>query len=130
MTKLDNSKLQAILNEYAILPEYSGYKIIDVNTVSLFGDYPINIAATRGIMEEVKSLLDAGTNINSKGEHGYTPLHNAVEQGHIEIVKLLLAFEADEKIQNNDGDVPLALSELLGEEKISKLLRQPDKMDL
>jgi ankyrin repeat protein len=123
VSKMDNSKLQAILNEYATLPEYSGYKIIDVNTMSLFGDYPINIAATRGIMEEVKSLLDSGANINSKGEHGYTPLHNAVEQGHVEIVKLLLAFDADKKIQNNDGDAPLALSELLGEEKISKLLR-------
>jgi ankyrin repeat protein len=36
-----------------------------------------------------------------------SPLHNAASDGHLEIVKLLLARGAYINVKNNDGDTPL-----------------------
>ncbi|MCX7066081.1 MAG: ankyrin repeat domain-containing protein [Methylococcales bacterium] len=117
-----NQKLLAILKEYSTYPQYSGLEVIDINTVSLFGDYPINIAAIIGRLDDIETLLSFGADINSKGEYGYTPLHYAVEQGNINVVKFLLDHGVNKDISNDDGDTALALSVLLGEEKIMTLL--------
>ena len=114
--------LNEILKEYAGLPEYSGMSTPNVGTKSLFGDYPINIAATRGLMGEVATLLAHGANINAMGEHGYTPLHNAVEQNHIEIVRFLLKSGADATMSNDDGDTPVELAKLMGYEGMLRLM--------
>jgi uncharacterized protein len=114
--------LEGILRDYADLPEYSGMPMPTVNAKSLFGDYPINIAATRGLIEEVLILLGSGADINAKGEHGYSPLHDAVEQGHINVVKLLVDRGANIAIKNTDGDTPKDLAELLNETEIYHFL--------
>jgi ankyrin repeat protein len=115
------SELFRVLGEYITLPEYSGYNNIDVNTKSLFGDYPIHIAATRGCIEEIKILLASGADINAKGEHGYTPLHDAVEQGYGGAVKFLLDQGADKSLKNDDGDTALSLACNLEENIIERL---------
>lgn len=117
-------ELQALLNEYAALPEYFGCKSIEVNQVSLFGDRPINIAATRGVLAEIDILLKNGVNINNKGEHGYTPLHNAVEQGHIAAVLFLLDRGANKFIVNDDFQTAGDLAVLLGEHSLVQVLNQ------
>jgi len=117
-------KLDKILHEYSQLPEYSGMDVPDVHSMSLFGDFPINIAATRGLIDEARVLLSHGANINCSGEHGYTPLHNAVEQGHLEMVKFLVDHDARVDIKNSDGDTPKDLAKLLGEDKIHDLIEK------
>lgn len=117
-----DKRLESILRDYAELPEYSEMPIPTVNTKSLFGDYPINIAATRGLIEEVSILLGSGADINAKGEHGYSPLHDAVEQGHIDVVKLLVDRGASIAIKNTDGDTPKELAKLLNETEIYRFL--------
>ncbi len=116
-------ELRDVLASYSDLPEYLGKDCASVASVSLFGDYPINIAATRGKPDELVALLEAGADINQRGEHGYTPLHNAVEQGHISIVKYLLKRGAIREIINNDGQTPEQLARILGENRISSVLR-------
>lgn len=105
--------LESLLKEYSSLPEYSDMENIGVFTRSLFGDFPINIAATRGILEEVKELTLAGADVNASGEHGYTPLHNATEQGHVEIVRYLLSEGADYLKKNDEGITSSELARLL-----------------
>lgn len=114
--------LEDILKEYSCLPEYSGMELSSINTKSLFGDFPINIAATRGIKDEVLVLLSNGANVNAKGEHGYTPLHNAVEQSRKSIIEILLSVGADKTIKNDDGDEPIVLAKTLEIESFYKLL--------
>lgn len=111
-----------LLRDYQTLPEYSGIVLADVNQMSLFGDQPINVAATRGAIEEMEILLAHGANINFPGEHGYTPLHNAVEQGKLDAVKWLLKNGANKTVCNNIGDSPLDLAKILGEDEIASLL--------
>ncbi|WP_413111584.1 ankyrin repeat domain-containing protein [Thaumasiovibrio sp. DFM-14] len=108
-------RLESILRNFAELPEYSEVPLPSLNSKSLFGNYPINIAATRGLIGEVSILLENGADISAKGEHGYTPLHDAVEQGHIEIVKLLVDRGASIAVMNNDGITPIELAKLLNE---------------
>lgn len=117
------AKLEAILQEYSELPEYSEMDAPSVDTKSLFGDYPINIAASRGLIDEVSTLFNSGANINAIGEHGYTPLHNAVEQGHINVVRFLVSLGANPDNQNADGSTPIQLAQLLDESDIFNFLK-------
>jgi uncharacterized protein len=115
-------KLADILKDYQTLPEYISLRLVDVNQVSLFGDRPINVAATRGSIEEMKVLINYGACINNVGEHGYTTLHNAVEQGQLNAVLWLLAHGADRNLRNDAGETPAALARALGEEGIALIL--------
>lgn len=123
MNNHDIEKLDKILKDYADLPEYSGMDVPSIGTKGLFGNYPLNTAATRGLSDEVTILLSHGANVNAVGEHGYTPLHDAVEQGHMDVVKLLIKSGADLSAKTADGDTPIELAEKLKESEILHLLR-------
>lgn len=71
----DRSQLLALLKDYATHPQYSGVALTDVNTESLFGGYPIHIAAILDRLDDMVILIKFGADINCKGEHGYTALH-------------------------------------------------------
>lgn len=43
-----------------------------------------------GHIEHVKLLIDFGADVNAKDYAGYTPISEAVNNGHVEVVKLLL----------------------------------------
>lgn len=116
--------LQEILLNYSSLPEYSEMPVPAVNTKSLFGDYPIHIAAVRGAIEDISILLDNGADINAPGEHGYTPLHDAVEQGHLDAVRFLVNNGANTSIKSDDGITPLKLAEILNENEIYSFLHR------
>ena len=52
--------------------------------------------------------LDCNADVNTKSEYqGYTPLIQAAENGHLEIVKLLLQHNADVNTRKKDGDTAL-----------------------
>jgi uncharacterized protein len=118
-----NERLAEVLAKYSALPEYLGESPDSVASKSLFGDFPINIASTRGVLEEVIILLEAGADIDQRGEHGYTPLHNAVEQSHKAVVEHLLASGAKPKVVNDDGLTPAQLARMLNEHEILLLLQ-------
>lgn len=81
-----------VLRRYAEeeLPAFYGLALGDVNTRGHFGEYPLDVAACRGDVEEVRALLDGGADVDARGEQGRTALHEAVGQGHAEVVQLLL----------------------------------------
>jgi ankyrin repeat protein len=117
-------RIEDIFQDYATLPEYSGIELLDVNQSSLFGDRPINVAATRGSLEEMEILLAHGAHVNDAGEHGYSPLHNAVEQGRRDAVEWLVKHGADVLARNDAGETPEDLATLLGEGEIASLLKR------
>ena len=70
--------------------------------------WSIHGAARFGDIEEVKQHLAAGTDVNEKADKiGLTPLHFASGEGHMEVVKLLIAKGADVDAKDNDGWTPL-----------------------
>lgn len=114
-----------LLQDYQGLPEYCGLDIKNVDQRSLFGDFPLNIAASRGSISELQLLARNGALVNRPGEHGYTPLHNATEQGHLHAVIWLLSNGAERLIKNDFGETPLDLAKLLKEAEIHKVLSMP-----
>ena len=81
----------------------------DVDTIALNGRYgvfhetPLHVFAVRGDYRACKCLVDAGADLNVPGEHGYTPLHEAVHQGHVAIVELFLQHGADSTLPTAMG---------------------------
>jgi ankyrin repeat protein len=122
-SNLHGSALSELLANFQELPEYLGTVLSDVNQRSSFGDFPLSVAAVRGDVAAIQTLIAAGAQLNAKGEHGYTALHSAVEQGHRDAVDCLLAFGADKTIHTDKGLTPLDLADLLDESTIAERLK-------
>jgi ankyrin repeat protein len=58
----------------------------------------------------VVALLDGGAEVNATGELGYTALHEAATQGHVAVVKILLAAGARPDLRNDYGNTALELA--------------------
>ena len=98
----------------------------DVNAKGKGGETPLSMAANKetadllrkhggkygtfigavagGDIDAVKMFLDAGSDLNEKVQHGWTPLHETAVFGHAEVAKLLIANGAD--VNALDGVVP------------------------
>ena len=59
----------------------------------------------------VETLLKGGENVNGTNAQGNTALHYAVATGNTEMVKLLLAHNADMNVANSKGWTPLKIAE-------------------
>lgn len=81
----------------------------DVNVPDNAGNTPLQIAALMGCVPIVKSLINAGCEIDSKNIDKDTPLIDAVENGHLEVVKILLDAGASPRVVNAQGDEPYEL---------------------
>ena len=71
----------------------------------------IHDAALYGDIEVIKQHLAAGTDVNAKGDNGWTPLHNAASDDNKEVAELLIAEGADVNAKMEDGDTPLDMAE-------------------
>lgn len=114
---------------YRDVPEYCGVELTSVGSKTLFGNYPINVAAARGIVEEIDVLLSNGADVNSRGEHGYQPLHDAIEQGHVEAAAWLLKNGADVIAETDFGMNALDLAVALNSHEIKDMLASHKKND-
>jgi ankyrin repeat protein len=105
------------------LPAFCGIKLTDVNQPGLFGERPLDVAAVRGNLNEIRALLEGGADLNARAENGNTPLHEATGQGSVEAVKLLLEFGAKTDVRNEFGQTALDIASLRDREEIMVLLR-------
>lgn len=69
-------------------------------------------------MEVARSLLQYGASANTESVQGVTPLHLAAQEGHAEMVALLLSKQANGNLGNKvnmaPSDRPCGLSNGLG----------------
>ena len=78
-----------------------------VNTNENNGLQLIHEAAREGNIEKLRTLLEAGAEIESRNEKGETPLHCAVSAGHTHIFYLLTGNDADLNARDHAGRTPL-----------------------
>ena len=71
------------------------------------GACPLSTAALFGQTEVAMALIEAGADVNFRGNDGATPLHVAAFFCRTEIVKALLDKGADTSIKNNYGSTAL-----------------------
>lgn len=77
-------------------------KGFDVNGPSGFGHSVLTNAIVNCSYDTISTLLRAGANPNSRGEDGWTPLHEAAKRGRLDICRLLLTFGADIHRRHSD----------------------------
>src|SRR4051812_22911949 len=120
---MSDSVLQNFLAEMPELPEFTGMPTVGVHTRGGWQSTPLHIAAVRGDVAVIAALLDAGADIQSRGEHGYSPLQEAVEEEHIEAVILLFERGASFTATNDDGYTPVQTAQTLKEHEIERVLQ-------
>lgn len=94
---------------------------IGPQTRSRVGDTPLHIAALRGDIQAVNLLLDAGADINARGEDGFTALHYAVELCHPDVVRLLLERGADKEARfffDGSGETATELAQYISNNQV------------
>ena len=100
--------------------------ILAVSGVVCFADVneDMFMAAQRGDVEKVRTLLEKGADINYKDDIvlGHTPLTIAAAWGHTEVVSLLLDHGASVDQQNEDGVSALQCAASTTKSEMVKLL--------
>ncbi len=86
--------------------------------------FPLIDAAEKGQIERVKALLEAGADVNAKGENSWTALMVAVLGGNTEAVQVLLDAEADVNAKAKDGRIALMWAEDSGHNEIVEILKK------
>jgi hypothetical protein len=87
------------------------------------GKTQLHHCAENGLTTSVIRLLSIrNINVNLKDVSGFTPLHWAARNGHIEIARLLLQNGADVNANDNFGYTPLHLAAIFGRIDILRLL--------
>jgi len=81
-------------------------------------------AVASGDIDQIKSLISRGADVNAKDRSSRTPLHYAARWGHKDVVELLLAKDADVNGKDNQGQTPLSLAEEEAHKQIVELLRK------
>lgn len=70
------------------------------------GDSCLHLAAIRGDLRAAQLLIEAGLDVNGKGDLGNTPLHYAVQHHHKTVADLLIANGASRSVVNEFGKTP------------------------
>ncbi len=65
-----------------------------------------------------RKLLEAGLEVNAINKYLQSPLHYAAASGKLEVIKLLLEFEADVGLRDNGGQTPLSHIKVDAEEAV------------
>ena len=87
-----------------LYPAELGRMPIAVNSTDPDGDTPMHVMAWRKDFYGVRTLVEAGADINAVGDMGQTPLHVAVSQSSPEIAAFLLEQRARTDIVSEFGE--------------------------
>jgi ankyrin repeat protein len=91
------NKLQDIFEKCQNTGSWFGLKVSSVTDKNDFEDTPLHTVCSWGELQSAKVLLDAGADVNAKGDQGATPIFNAIVSGNVELVQLLLKRGASKK---------------------------------
>jgi ankyrin repeat protein/uncharacterized protein YegL len=98
----DRPECIRVLKEYGVDLEQ---KTEETNEI-IASATPLHIAAYYNRIKAAQALITLGANHNSIDKFGQTPLHTAVIQGNIEVIKILRNNGCDIGIQDVNGNTP------------------------
>lgn len=115
--------LDRVLQRIGETADFEGIRIADANTRGHFGNHPLHVAAVWGDCEAIRVLVEAQAHIDQPGEHGFTPLMEAVAQAHAEAATLLISLGA-RPIRNDEGQLPSEYATLSGSSELAAYLER------
>ncbi|KAF0720286.1 Aste57867_430 [Aphanomyces stellatus] len=92
---------------------------IDIQTNH--GSTPLHLASTYGKLDVVQRLIAQKANTKLVDTNGWSALHDACSNGHMEVVRYLIQY-LDVNVKNNNGQTPLYLAAQNGKLEIVKFL--------
>jgi ankyrin repeat protein len=94
-------------------------------TLALGSFTPLLLAAPAGSTELVKTLVDAGADVNAKDMRGMTPLMLAIATDHYDLEKIHLLIDkgAQVNVATPEGETALDWAQKFGETPVSALLK-------
>ncbi len=93
------------------------------STVAFAG--PLHEATREGDLEQVRTLIDAGADLDAQGDNGETPLNTAILEGHVLVASLLIDRGAGIQARNKGGFTPLHATAYVNAVEIAeRLLRK------
>lgn len=94
----------------------------DVNRQGLDGT-PLHLAAAKGHIWILRTLIDAGADLEAEGEPARShPMHAAAFNGQAEAVRLLIARGAKLEARDDWGKTPLLVAAVLGNLSVAETL--------
>jgi hypothetical protein len=85
----------------------------DVNLATVFEGDPVSpllAAALKGHVAVCRQLVEAGANIEFRGQHQFTPLHFAAQEGKVGVAALLMQREADTRALDAELRTPIMVA--------------------
>lgn len=98
-----NQRFIEIADKYRGSPDFAYIDITNLHSKSRYGDELIHFVCVNGNVRDVTDLIYLGASVNVKGESGFTPLLYAVQQGHLNVVKILVEAGADIDAEDDNG---------------------------
>ncbi|XP_001628674.3 ankyrin repeat domain-containing protein 11 [Nematostella vectensis] len=115
-------------------PEKKESNAVRVSKRNERGETALHLASIKGDVDELRSLIKAGANVNIKDYAGWTPLHEACNFGHISIVEELIKAGACVNTPGYESITPLHDAIINNHVQVVELLlyhgADPDKMTL
>lgn len=93
------------------------------------GNTPLHTAVIEGNIEDARTLVQEGADVNAANEQGNTPLHFAATAGSADFASLLVTNGADKSVKNKDGQTPMDVAKAAGHENMASIL-EGDTVDL
>lgn len=82
----------------------------------------IHVSAREGEVDSLLKNIENGDSVNLRDSEGRTPLHWAVDRGHLKLVEILLSKNADVNAKDNEGQTSLHYAVVCEREAFAELL--------
>ncbi|PWN32478.1 uncharacterized protein FA14DRAFT_161899 [Meira miltonrushii] len=83
------------------LPAFNGFDWATIRDEDAIG--PVNLATSMGHADAVRTLIQAGAEINERDSSGWTPLMFAINNANLPLVSFLLSHGADSEAKTSKG---------------------------
>ncbi|PRQ60477.1 putative FERM/acyl-CoA-binding protein, 3-helical bundle [Rosa chinensis] len=82
----------------------------------------IHAFAREGEVDNLLKCIDSGVSVDAKDSEGRTPLHWAVDRGHLNMAEMLVSRNADVNAKDNEGQTALHYAAVCEREGIAEYL--------
>jgi len=120
-----SDELGDVLKRCAVTGAWYGQELTDVKSKNLVDDTPLHTMCSFGELESARILIEAGADVNAKGDFGYTPLFQAVIGENPKLIELLINSGADRTLRNDHNWTVLDYAQIFGSsETVLSILRK------